>query len=150
MSPLALLAQQGNRSRGQGYIFVSPLATTPRYSSFGKFQVGFGGEGFVYKGLGMGAEVGYMDQDYLMGSTNVSYHFWPRTRDGKVEPFVTTGATFFHNWGSGKDDYGANAGGGINIWLHKHAALRLEVRDIVTFPYGPQHTVSIRFGITFK
>jgi hypothetical protein len=61
-----------------------------------------------------------------VGSANLSYHFLSGTKDRKLEPFVTAGYTLFFRAGTST---GVNLGGGVNVWLTEHAALRLEVRD---------------------
>ena len=70
----------------------------------------------------------------------------------KLEPFLTGGwsvcfgeRTDFQN--------GFNVGGGVNIWVVKHAALRLEVRDQDHISYfHSQFTrfVAFRVGTTFR
>jgi hypothetical protein len=99
-----------------------------------------------------------------IGSVNVSYHFRSSTKNRKVEPFVTGGYTFFYvsNIGFGPDS-GGNFGAGLNIWLSRHAALRLEIRDDVggrdlsaefepegTYYLRSQHLVGFRIGVTFR
>ena len=54
--PFAAAAQSKER-RGQGYVFVAPTSTTE--GGFG-LHIGGGGEGLVYKGLGVGGEIGYV------------------------------------------------------------------------------------------
>ena len=149
----------------QGYFFGAAGATSPA-----TLQVGGGGEGFVYKGLGVGGEVLYsarvsdISVREWIGSANVSYHFLPGPNNSKLDPFVTGGYTFFTrpNTGLGIAN-GGNIGAGINIWLKKHTALRLEVRDIVggrnlsvdfepasTTYLEPQNLVAFRIGATFR
>src|SRR5437899_12321362 len=96
------------------------------------------GRDLFYRGLGLGAEIGYVGQDWSfgrdaigVGSADMSYHFLPKTNDGKVEPFLVGGYTVFfgQDTGTGSAANGFNFGGGVNIWLRKRAAMRLEVRD---------------------
>src|ERR1700757_2314987 len=55
------LAQEPNRSRGQGYFFFA-LGMGDNGPEGHQYQpdihLGAGGEGFIYKGLGVGAELG--------------------------------------------------------------------------------------------
>lgn len=99
-----------------------------------------------------------------MLSVNASYNFLPDKKAPQFEAFVTGGFTRFSI--PGIDLYpvnGVNIGCGANIWLTKHAALRLEFRDAiggrsisVDFePYGnfytaPQNLVTFRVGVTFR
>ena len=63
--------------RGQGYVFVAPGGTSPETRATVHF--GAGGEALVHKGLGVGAELGYLaptDGDgFGLFSANASYHF---------------------------------------------------------------------------
>jgi len=135
-------------------------------------QWGGGGEFLVAKGFGFGGELLDSTQSWegagletWIGSVNVSYHFGSSTKKRKVEPFVTGGYTFFHvsNIGFGPDS-GGNFGAGLNIWLMRHAALRLEIRDDLGgqdlsaefepegtyFLRSSQHLVGFRIGVTFR
>jgi hypothetical protein len=118
-----------------------------------------GGEGLIYKGLGVGAELGCMfpwssfDDGLAVGSVNMSYHFPPRTKSRKLEPFVAGGYTLFVRHGiSG----GSNFGGGVNYWFAERAALRFEVRDTNTLGgsralFGDvDHVISFRIGVTWR
>jgi hypothetical protein len=54
--------------------------------------------------------------------------------------------------GGGRGAPGANIGGGINLWLAKHAALRFEARDHgggSDYIPGNQY-LSFRVGMTFR
>src|SRR6266568_7060845 len=154
--PLLAAGQTSDQHRGQGYLFVGQGASSPATA-----HVGFGGEGFVHKGLGAGVELGYLGEwsDFSgnglgVGSADLSYHFRPSPQHPKVEPFVSGGYTLFFLHGHTS---GVNFGGGINIWLKEHAALRLEVRDDAygedihrRAPVVPQHFVTFRIGLTFR
>jgi hypothetical protein len=78
---------------------------------------------------------------------------------------VTGGYSIFYSPGAPlSQPNGVNLGGGANIWLAKHAALRLEFRGIhggrtVTihdndwgwsYSAGPQNILSFRVGLTFR
>src|SRR5262245_20632343 len=89
LSPLA--AAQSGDHRGQGYAFVAPSALS---EGGGALHFGVGGEGLVYKGLGVGGEVGYGrfigrdNNGFGVLSANGSYHFKNATRSGQFAPFV--------------------------------------------------------------
>jgi hypothetical protein len=149
---LPALAQTSNSSRGQGYLFVAPGVGmgNSRLTSGASFQIGGGGEGFVYKGLGVGAEIGAAGSlsDYYyfgVGSVNLSYHFLPSATDRKLEPFVSLGYTLFFRAGV---THGGHAGFGLNRWLNKNVALRFEIRDDVEGGHG--HLVGFRIGVTLR
>ena len=126
---------------------------------------GVGGE-FIDEGFGMGGEFLKAESPFgeHMLSANMSYHFVPSKKNRQFEPFVTGGLTRFSVPNLGLYPVsGWNIGGGANLWLRKHAALRLEVRDAIggqflstVFEPGgnyftaPQNLVTFRIGITFR
>jgi hypothetical protein len=150
---LSSLAQTSNQSRSQGYLFVAPGIAdgNSRISSGGSLHIGGGGEGFVYKGLGVGAEIGavrsFSDFGYIfgLGSVNLSYHFLPGGAESKLEPFVSVGYSIFFRAGI---THGGHAGFGLNRWLNKKVALRFEVRDNVEAGHG--HLLGFRIGVTLR
>jgi hypothetical protein len=150
---LSASAQTSNRSRGQGYLFVAPGMAdgNSRVSSGGSLHIGGGGEAFVYKGLGVGAEIGAVrpisDFNYVfgLGSVNLSYHFLPSDTESKLEPFVSFGYTIFFRAGV---THGGHAGFGLNRWLNKNIALRFEIRDNVEGGHG--HLLGFRIGVTLR
>ena len=163
---LALTQHEDHPYRGQGYFFFG-LGTGTVGGYHPVFdQVGFGGEGFLYKGLGVGAEAayatwagpveGYRHQTWI-GSVDVSYHYRRRAARGAVDPFLLGGFSLYGptSKGGGRGQPGGNFGGGVNLWLVKHAALRFEVRDHVNCdPYLPGEdtlsAISFRVGVTFR
>jgi hypothetical protein len=147
------------RYRGQGYVYFG-LGTGMAGSGYHPVvdQVGFGGEGFLYKGLGLGAEAGYAHwgpfAQAWIGSADASYHFGRHAARGKVDPFVVGGFSIFGptSSGGGRGAPGGNFGGGLNLWLGKHAALRFEARDHGggdDYIPGNQY-LSFRIGVTFR
>lgn len=92
--PMLASAQNADHQyRGQGYLFIGAGPTSPLAVHFGG-----GGEGFVYKGLGLGGELEHSTQYWegaslgtWIGSADVSYHFWPSTKNRKLEPYVMGG-----------------------------------------------------------
>ena len=164
---LAPAQDTDHHDRGQGYFFfglgathhdpldkILGISTTPIGVAV---STGFGGEGFVYKGLGLGAEVGYAGPDWNFGSSgmgvgsaDVSYHFLPRTARSRVEPFVTGGYSLYFGHG---ETTGFNVGGGANVWLRKHLGLRLELREQAHAQYlipRVKDFVAFRVGMTFR
>ncbi len=156
--PALASAQNANHQyRGQGYFFFGLGTATGGYINPFIEHVGGGGELFVYKGLGMGAEAGYAhwgrgcDQAWI-ASGDVSYHFRRSTRRGGVDPFVLIGVTGYFPTSQGRGEPAGNFGGGVNLWLAEHAALRLEVRDHVPNydMTNGNHYISFRIGVTFR
>jgi len=96
--------------RGQGYVFLGfGFGVIPGYNgpalyfnyptSFQNMrQLGFGGEAFLYKGLGAGAEAshaswgGSYDTAWI-GSGDLSYHFRRHAARFGVDPFVLGGVS---------------------------------------------------------
>jgi len=126
----------------------------------GGVNAGFGGEVFVHKGLGVGVEFGYAGPDWGfgtgdavgVGSANASYHFFGKKHRRRIEPFVTGGFSLYFGDRTAFES-GFNLGGGINIWMARHVAMRLEVRDQDHIKYfHSQFTrfVAFRVGVTFR
>lgn len=136
--------------KGQGYIFAASVVGEDRGAGF---QLGGGGEGFIYKGLGAGAEISVFttERSFREGigafSPNVSYHFLNASRDGKWVPFVTGGYTLYFRSDVAN---GVNFGGGVNYWFKERLGLRLEVRDQVISLDGTGHYAAFRAGISFR
>ena len=161
MVPALASAQNADQPyRGQGYFFFgwgTGTASSCAYPTF--LHGGGGGEGFLYKGLGFGAEAGYASwgryyNTAWIASGDFSYHFRRHARPRGVDPFVLGGVSFVGptQVGGGRGSPAGNFGGGANLWLAKHAALRFEFRDIVGatqfWPYS--HYISFRVGMTFR
>ena len=111
--------------------------------------------GFLYKGLGIGAEVGYVapTQSFNSGlglvSVDGSYHFISSDRTKKVAPFITGGYSLLFGPGAAN---GLNFGGGVNWWMRDRLALRLEARDHI-FPVSGGTTPQaweFRIGFSFR
>jgi hypothetical protein len=144
------LAQSSNQHRGWGYVFGGVGSATGGGST-GLFTAGAGGEGLVYKGLGLGAEVGYLAPFQGAGngfgilSTDVSYHF--ARGSSKLVPFVSGGYSLgFRGSAAGS---GGNFGGGVQYWMKDHLGLRLEFRDHV-FSSDSPHLYQFRAGLSFR
>jgi hypothetical protein len=144
--------------RGQGYLFLGlGTGTGGGYLPVVK-QVGFGGEGFLYKGLGVGAEAAYASWgEYYnkawIGSGDISYHFRRHAARLQVDPFVLGGVSIVGptQVGGGRGSPAGNFGGGANLWLAQHAALRFEVRDVVGASFWAfDHVITFRIGMTFR
>jgi hypothetical protein len=152
-------------SRGDGYLFfglgnVSNNGANGFSTKFAVVEhVGGGGEVFLYKGLGVGAEVGYAHWGAngnvaWIPSGDVLFHLRGNKPRARVDPFVLGGIsgyipTSHGNRGSVAD----NLGGGVNLWFSKYYALRLEFRDYTTgeLNLAPgRNYASFRIGVTFR
>jgi hypothetical protein len=169
----------GNSVQGQFYFFTAPIVSNTQYinvfnppepvttkTKVGGNNTGFGGEVLIGKGidkaLGVGVELGYAGPGWSfdgngavgVGSIDASYHFLGKKNRRKVEPFATGGYSLYYGQRTTTQS-GYNLGGGVNLWVIKHAALRLEVRyqgGINYFDgFSPfTHYVAFRVGMTFR
>jgi hypothetical protein len=169
-SAFAMAQETDHSPRGLGYVFAGG-------GTHGMgLTTGFGGEGYIYRGLGLGAELGAAGgfSDSLnkligLGSADASYHFFPKQMRRNVAPFVTGGySNFFgHNTHVGTGFWGHkplmtqgfNLGGGVDVFAMKHLGVRFEVRYFghggrilnYTFPNVDQFSfVAFRIGVTFR
>lgn len=153
MTLLALIqavafAQNPSDRRAWGYVFGG-VGGNSGGNSTASFSVGAGGEGLVYKGLGLGADIGYLapfragGQGIGIFSANGSYHF--QRSKSKLVPFVTGGYSLaFRSFTSS----GGNFGGGVQYWMKDHLGLRFEFRDHV-FSSDSPHFYQFRVGLSF-
>ena len=132
-----------------GYVFVAPGGVSCCGHTQSTLHVGGGGEAILWKGLGVGAEVGavgptqYLSEGFGVFSANGYYHLL-RGKDRKLDPFVTGGYTLFFR--SGVANLG-NFGAGANYWFSKHVGLRAEFRDHI---YTTDNYWGFRFGVAFR
>jgi hypothetical protein len=142
--------QTGDDPRGWGYGFGAVGGDSG--NSTANLHAGGGGEGLIYKGFGLGAEVGYISPFRSIGngvgilSTNVAYHFVNASSDQKLVPFVTGGFSLAFRGGSSG---GGNFGGGVQYWMRPHVGLRFEFRDHL-FSSDSPHLYGFRVGVSFK
>jgi len=140
--------QSSQERKGWGYVFGGAGASSGDFSR-SYFQFGGGGDVLAYKGLGLGAEIGYLAPFESKGegaglfSANTSYHF---ARSSKLVPFVTGGFSSVFRGGSSQ---GGNVGGGVHYWMNDHLGLRLEVRDHI-FSSDAPHLFQFRVGLSFR
>jgi hypothetical protein len=151
----AAWGQADPKYSGHGYVFFSPALAYSSGHSAGLFHVGGGGEALLYKGLGAGAEIGYLSSWRYSGSglgllsLNGSYYAHAQ-RSVKLTPFVTGGySRAFNKHGGGN---AVNFGGGLQYWFHDRAAVRLEVRDHIPVCQGcpTVHILGFRAGLAFR
>ena len=155
MTPALVQAQSPGGHSGQGYVFVAPGGSSGSGFTNATLHAGAGGEALVYKGVGLGAEVGAIWPVESIGdalglfSANGSYNFFGSDSDRKAVPFVTGGYTLLFREGTANL---WNAGGGVNYWFRDNLGLRLEVRDHI-WPrrFGSTtHLWQVRVALAFR
>jgi hypothetical protein len=145
--------QTTREHRGYGYGFGAPGASVGDGGSNATLHFGVGGERLVYKGLGVGGEIGYigsmtdMSAGIGVGSGNASYHFKTSVSSGKLAPFLTGGYSI-----AARSDVasGFNVGGGVDYWFKERVGLRVEVRDHIFPAFRNMNLIGVRFGLTFR
>ena len=143
-------AQEAQESRALAHVFFGGGGTFAEGNAAGTLHVGGGGEGLIYKGLGAGAELGYLfpsraaADGFGILSTNGFYRFTNGSSLQKVTPFVTAGYSLGFRDGTANL---VNFGGGVDYWVRDRMGLRLEVRDHV-WPGDPAaHFLMFRVGL---
>ena len=166
--------------QGQFYFFTAPIVSNTRYypspqdttacigggepetctfTAVGGTNTGLGGEILSRKGIGVGVELSYAGPNWNfdssglgVGSVDASYHFFGNKSRKGLDPFATGGYSLYYGQRTAFQS-GFNLGGGLNLWLIKHAALRLEARyqgGINYFNSNLTRYVAFRFGMTFR
>jgi hypothetical protein len=145
--------------RGQGYLFIGEGTLRGCGGLYGITHVGGGGEVLLFKGLGIGSEVGAMGtlgEGVGVFSIDPSYHFRRASSKSKLVPFVEGGYTrTFANNDPLPPSNLFNFGGGIHYWAFKRVGLRLEFRDHVHFRIGyssgfADHYWGLRIGLALR
>jgi len=161
--------------QGQFYFFTAPIVSNTQYSTLfkppaqfitttarGGNNTGFGGEILIHNGVGVGVEFGYAGPDWSfsgnggvgVGSVDATYHFFGNKSRRRVEPFLIGGYSLYYGQRTTFQS-GYNLGGGVNLWVIKHAAVRLEVRNQGGINYFDGFSpfsdfVAFRVGMTFR
>jgi hypothetical protein len=144
------IAQEAPNRRGYKYGFWGSGAMADGGFSTATMHAGFGGDALVYKGIGIGAELGYLTPWQCMGSgsgllsVDGSYHFHPNKT---VSPFFTGGYSLAFR---SEILNMVNFGGGVNWWLSDRRGIRLEARDHLAPEYADTHWLSFRIGFLFR
>lgn len=149
--PALAFAQAPKEHRGYGYVFFAPGFTTP--GGTGTAHIAGGGEVSLYKGLGVGPEIGYVTpfrsfaDGIGVGSLNGSYHFRPRRSQEDFTIFVTGGYSLAFRQGTANL---ANIGVGVNYWFRERMGLRPEVRDHFNVTGRIGQIIGFRIGLLFR
>jgi hypothetical protein len=148
---LALGQQSDHKTAGRGYGFVSPGVAFGGGSSTSFLHFGGGGEANLYKGLGIGAEIGYLASfRYIsdgvgMFSVNGLYNF--EKQGSKIAPFITGGYSLIFRSGHVN---AMNIGGGVDYWFAKRVGMRFEFRDHISTQFFRDQLLQGRFAIVFR
>ena len=149
---LPLHAQStGEKYSGHGYAYYAVGGFPQGSDAFN--GLGAGGERLLWKGLGAGAELGYIfpprqfPAGFGLVSVNPSWHYVRNGRSSKLVPFVTGGWSLAFREGS--QNLG-NFGGGVTWWFRDHLGLRLEVRDHRCAGCGDFDLVIFRAALSFR
>ncbi len=142
--PALLLLAAPASAGGHGYLYFGPGSERTAH-------LGGGGEGFVYQGLAVGGEIGYLfsrdEFRYGLGllSANAAYHVNARSH-WRLQPFVTAGYSLGFRQGAG---HYVNAGGGVTYWFSDHAGLRVEYREYIPTAWRGDLR-EVRFGLALR
>jgi len=163
---LVRAADADDSVQGQFYSFLAPILSNIQYGGTtggrGGYSTGFGGEVLNHKGVGVGVEFGYaaslsysgQGSALGVGSADATYHFQGNKSSKTIDPFLTMGYSLYYGERTTTQS-GFNLGGGVNLWLSKHVAPRLEIRyqggingiqGIIQF----NEYAAFRFGVTFR
>lgn len=110
-----------------------------------------GGEGFLWRGLTLGGEIGayrFVERSggaFGITTLNIGYSFADRNRRGRLEPFVNAGVLGMA-FGPGTAHAGG-FGGGLNYWFHPKFGLRTEGRAM---GLPGEALVMFRVGVSFR
>lgn len=136
-------------AQSHGYVFVAPGVASDGGSSAASIHLGVGGEAVFPKGIGVGAEIGFLGRQSLdvLGSASINgyYHF---KRSGSWVPFATAGASNFFTITTNHKF--ANIGGGVNYWYKDHFGIKLEFLDHFSSGTNSANYSQFRFGFDFK
>ena len=150
VTPALASAQTSNEHRWYGNVFLAPGIATDGEGLGPTLHVGVGVDRFLYRGFGIGGEIGYAGAATAPGfgaglaSVNSAYHF---KRADKFVPFVTGGySLLFRSATVNAMNYGA----GFNYWFRDGLGFRMELRDHVTIQDSSAHALGLRIGLTFR
>ena len=144
-------AQTAQKDPVEAYAFFGRRNSTP-----GTNAAGAGLDVFIYKGLGVGTEVGTTagnsDDRITIWSAGASYHFLCCRAGRKVEPFAGAGFSYLvgdvnthgiqYPESSGQNRSGPNFSQGLTVWPTRHVGVRFEVREYRMFvSYGALENV---------
>jgi hypothetical protein len=147
--PQAEPAVKTFKYNGNGYTFFSAGACQHKYTNIG---VGGGGEGFIWRGLTIGGEIGYYrfpadrGAGYGVAAFGPGYHFVDREEPKKWDPWVSA-TVLGLGFASGGMAAAPRLGGGVNYWFKEKVGLQTGVQ---IQGLGEEGLVLFRVGLTFR
>jgi len=154
---LLLIFMPAGRAQTTGRDPVEAYAFYGRRNATAGANVGGAGiDLFIYKGLGVGGDVGTTvgdpDNRITIWSGGASYHFLCCRADRKVEPFAGVGYSYLvgdinthgiqYPNSSGQNRSGQNFSQGLATWPTRHVGVRFELREYRMFvSYGALENV---------
>lgn len=152
--PALLAAQQPEKPfRYDGLGYVSFGAGRCQHGVT-NVSVAGGGEGFLVRGLTLGADVGYYRfverNPFSWGALELTlgYHFADRKKRKKLDPFVSLSALGIAVGGCGCSAAAGSLAGGLNYWFKERIGARSEVRVHVV---GRAEAIMLfRIGLSFR
>jgi hypothetical protein len=117
-------------------------------------RIGGGFQGFLYKGFGIGIDVGGLrvasDQPKHWAAILCldGIHDFQRSKNQRLSPFVVAGITMASAFNV---CCGYNFGGGVHYWAGRHYGFRIEFRDNARV--GSLHTYhdpQVRIGLAVR
>ncbi len=140
-----------NRYDGHGYVSFGVNGANRKFGQI--LSVGGGGEGFVWRGLAVGADLSYVYPRQCFGegigllSVGPSYHLLSRAEPRRFVPFVTGGYSLGFRSGTANMFH---YGGGATWWFHNRLGLRAELRDHRDAKWPGDHFYAMRFSLAFR
>ena len=128
--PQAEPAEKTFKYNGNGYTFFSAGACQHGYTNVG---VGGGAEGFIWRGLVIGGEIGYYrfpadrNAGYGVATLNPGYHFVNRKKPAKWDPYVNA-TVLGLGFAPGGLVPAGHLGGGVNYWFKEKIGLQTGVQ----------------------
>jgi hypothetical protein len=147
--PQAEPAEKTFEYNGNAYTFFSAGACLHGYANVG---VGGGAERFIWRGLTIGAEIGYYNfpadrsAGYGVATLNPGYHFVNRKKPAKWDPYVSATVSGL-GFASGGVVPAGRLGGGVNYWFKEKIGLQTGVQFQAI---GREPLVLFRVGLTFR
>ena len=136
-------------SNGYGYTFFAAGGCSHGYANIG---AGGGGEGFLWRGLTLGGDIGYFDfpadrsSGYGVMTLNLGWHFVDRSKPKKLDPYL--GLTVLGGaLGSCEFQAAGHLTGGVNYWFKDRLGMQVgAVLQVV----GEEPIMAARVGLTFR
>jgi hypothetical protein len=154
-APLILLGLLAGILRAQpshATVFFAPGGVTCCGHTAMTLQAGIGGEAVLFKGIGLGADIGAIGpKDSLIDSMGVfsanGYYHFSHRKAIKSDPYVTGGYTLMFRGGHFSL---YNFGAGINYWFIRRLGFQVEFRDQLHSSFGTVHYWGARLGLVIR